>query len=148
MISTLEKALQLATLKHAGQTDKAGLPYILHPVYVSLCVETEDEKIVALLHDILEDTDTTEQELLDIGISTAQLDAIKLLTKPPKESYMQYIARVANNKIARNVKKADLRHNMELERLPKITEKDVIRHTKYKNVLNYILEKEREDLNG
>ena len=148
MISTLEKALQLAILKHSGQFDKSGLPYISHPIFVSLNVETEDQKIVALLHDVLEDTDTIEKELLDIGITEEQLEAIKLLTRTKEDSYMKYVKRAAENKIARAVKKADLMHNMELERLPEITQEDIKRQKKYKKALDYILEKEKEEENG
>ena len=148
MISTLEKALRLAILKHSGQLDKSGLPYISHPIFVSLNVETEDQKIVALLHDVLEDTDTTEKELLDIGVTEEQLEAIKLLTRTKEDSYMKYVKRAAENKIARAVKKADLMHNMELERLPEITQEDIKRQKKYKKALDYILEKEKEEKNG
>ena len=124
--------LEFAMQKHDGQLDKAGKPYILHPIEVALSLYKESDKVVALLHDVLEDTDATIEDLKKIGVSEEEVEAIQLLTKPKKEDYIHYVKRVANNPIARHVKMADLKHNMDLSRLSEITDKDIQRVEKYK----------------
>lgn len=126
-------ALEFAMQKHEGQLDKGGKPYILHPIEVALSLYKESDKIVALLHDVLEDTDATIDDLRAIGLLSEEIDAIQLLTKPKKEDYIHYVKRVAENPIARRVKMADLRHNMDLDRLSEITEKDIKRKEKYEH---------------
>lgn len=131
--------------KHNGQKDKAGVPYVFHPINVALLCERESEKIVALLHDVLEDTDATEKDLISLGLKTEEIEAIKLLTKPREEDYFSYIKRVAENPIARKVKMADLTHNMDLTRLNTITEKDIRRKEKYENVYRFLKETEHSE---
>lgn len=104
-------------------------------------VETTEEKVVALLHDIMEDTDITEKEISDFGIQKVYIDAVKILTKKSCESYDQYINRIikSKNQLAINVKIVDLEHNMNLDRLKIITSKDMVRNHKYKQAYNKLL---------
>ena len=120
-----ELALKIATEAHKGQVDKAGVPYINHPLTVASLVDTEEEKIVALLHDTIEDTNITEQDLLNYGFSNKIVEAVKLLTHNKNVPYMVYVAKIKDNELARKVKIADLTHNSDLSRLKEITEKDL-----------------------
>lgn len=95
------------------------------------------------MHDILEDTDTTPQELLDFGIEPEIVEAIIILTKKDNENYMDYIKRVAENSLARNVKMSDLKHNMQIDRIPNPTENDYKRLKKYEKAYKYLLEYDR-----
>lgn len=112
-MSTLERAVEIAAAYHAGQIDKLGKPYILHIMRVVLLCETENEMIVAALHDLLEDTRATEVDLLDYGFSREQVEAVVLLTRKPPYSYAEYITRLSDNKLARKVKIADLRDHLQ-----------------------------------
>ena len=129
----LGKMLVLATNKHAGQFDKSGAPYILHCLKVMHYTKSEDEELncIALGHDVVEDTNTTWQELYDLGMTARVVKGIEALTKRPGESYDDYKERVKANPDARKVKKADLRHNSDIRRLKGITEKDLQRNEKY-----------------
>ena len=127
----LEKAMILAAKGHRGQMDKGGQPYILHPVRVMLQCRTMEEKTVAMLHDLLEDTDYTEQDLKAEGFSDAVVAAVVCLTKAEGEDYAEYIERICENKLAARVKLADLMDNMDLNRLPGLTPKDFQRLEKY-----------------
>lgn len=129
----LGKVLVLATNAHAGQFDRGGNPYILHPLKVMHYLKTNDEELqcMALLHDVIEDTKTTWQDLIDIGCTPRILAAVKALTKMPGESYDQYKANVFANVDAMKVKLADLRHNTDIRRLKGVTEKDIARMAKY-----------------
>lgn len=118
-MSTLEKAIELAAKAHAGQKDKHGEPYILHPLRVMLRMKTEEERIVAVLHDVIEDTEVDESELYRWGFSDAIIDAVSLLTRRPieghgeKPSYQEFIrAVVATGPLAIEVKIADLLDNL------------------------------------
>jgi (p)ppGpp synthase/HD superfamily hydrolase len=144
MKNRYSKVLNFIIEKHAGQKDKAGVSYVFHPITVALMCESESEKIIALLHDILEDTNTTPEELLSLGVSEEELEAIQLLTKPSEEPYFDYINRVAKNPYARPVKKADLTHNMDLSRLLQITDKDRKRREKYLKAYNLLTEYEKQ----
>lgn len=127
----LEKAMILAAKGHMGQMDKGGHPYILHPVRVMLQCKTIEEKTVAMLHDLLEDTDYTEQDLRKEGFSEEVIEAVVCLTKTEEEAYPDYIERICGNKLAARVKLADLTDNMDLNRLPGLTPKDFQRLEKY-----------------
>jgi (p)ppGpp synthase/HD superfamily hydrolase len=105
------KALKLASNAHAGQIDKAGMPYILHPYYVASQMETEDETVVALLHDVVEDTELTIDDLKAEGFVDHIIQAISLLTKTSDTDYNDYIEKISINKIATKVKIADMKHN-------------------------------------
>ena len=134
-------AAALAAYAHEGQTDKAGRSYAGHPLAVAEMVEGEDCKIVALLHDVLEDTFVTEATLRNLfgdGIA----DAVLAVTRREGESYGDFIVRAGNNRIARAVKLADLRHNMDLSRLLTVTEKDLQRKAKYEKAYDYLIKLE------
>lgn len=135
-----KKAMKLAYEQHAGQVDRGGIPYIFHPIHIAEQMITEREICVALLHDILEDTIIVPEELRQMGFPDEWVRDIELLTKSPTESYEDYIMRLAPFEIPRKVKLADLRHNITLERLDKVTEKDIARKTKYIKYIK-ILEK-------
>lgn len=124
-------ALKLATRVHAEQTDKVGAPYILHLFRVMNRVATENEKIVALLHDTMEDCGVTRDDLAREGFSEEVIGAVEALTHGSGESYTDFVRRAATNPIARAVKIADLEDNMDIRRLPEVTEKDVERLRKY-----------------
>ena len=141
------RILRFAQTKHFGQTDKSGKDYIFHPISVALLCTTESARCVALLHDVLEDTDATVDDLWGLGLTADEIDAVILLTKPHQEDYMHYIKRVACHPIAREVKMCDLTHNMDLSRLPHVTEKDIRRVAQYKKAYDYLCEvHKRKDL--
>ena len=136
------KAVNVAFRAHAGQMDRAGWPYVVHPLMVAEQMTTEDSCVAALLHDVVEDTDVTMEDLRAEGFSETQLEAVALLTRDEKEPYMSYVARLAENPLARQVKLADLRHNMDRTRLAEFTPKDEERFRKYEKAYAYLKEKE------
>lgn len=129
----LSRMISLATERHAGQFDKGGRPYILHPLTVMHRLRTDDEELqcIAVGHDLLEDTDTSATELLDLGFSARVVDGIHTLTKQPGESRDAYKVRVMENLDASRVKIEDLRHNSDIRRLRGVTPKDVARMVRY-----------------
>ena len=129
----LDRMLVIATNAHAGQFDRGGAPYILHPLRVMSFLKTTDEELqcIALGHDVIEDTRVTYRDLADAGISTRVMDGIRALTKVPGETLEEYKARVFANPDAMQVKLCDLRHNTEIRRLKGVTEKDIARMAKY-----------------
>jgi (p)ppGpp synthase/HD superfamily hydrolase len=129
----LNKMLVLATNAHAGQYDKGGKPYILHPLKVMHYLKSEDEELqcIALGHDVIEDTKVTYVQLRELGITDRIIEGIRALTKIPGETYDEYKERVFANEDAMRVKMADLRHNTDIRRLKGVTEKDIARVTKY-----------------
>ena len=126
--------------KHKGQKDKGGRPYYVHLMSVGNAVEPR-LKVPALLHDILEDTDTKEQELLDAGLTQREIEIIKTLTRKTGESYREYILRVADDQDAAKIKLADLSHNMDLSRIKYPTEDDFRRLRKYEKAQKLIIQK-------
>ena len=132
-------ALELAVEKHKNQTDKAGNPYILHPLHVMENVNSKEGKIVAILHDIIEDTDITEDYLFKIGLSKRIVDAVVALTRSEDMDYQEYIKNLSSNPLAKEVKLADLEHNMDLKRLPTLEEKDLERKRKYQIAYHYLI---------
>ena len=126
------KAMKIAYEAHAGQVDKAGLPYINHPLHLAEQMETEDTCVVALLHDVVEDTPVTLEDLRKAGFTETQLQAIKAMTHEKGVPYMDYIRELRNNEIAVVVKIADIRHNSDISRIDNPTEKDINRINKYK----------------
>ncbi|RPE31245.1 hypothetical protein EC846_0707 [Acinetobacter sp. BIGb0102] len=138
-MATLERAISLAAERHAGQVDKANAPYILHPLRVMLNVPDIEHKIVAVLHDILEDTATTIDELYRLGFQTHLIDAIIALTKQAGESRIQAAQRTVQNPIARVVKLADITDNMDLSRIQTPTVKDFERLKEYQQVRDILL---------
>lgn len=129
----LNKMLVLATNRHAGQFDKGGAPYILHPLAVMYDLGAAEEEVqcIALGHDVVEDTDTTYAELRELGFTERIIDGIRCLTKVPGESYDEYKAKVRSNKDSIKVKKSDLKHNTRIDRLRGVTAKDMARMERY-----------------
>ena len=136
----LEKALQIATDAHLYQVDKAGAPYIFHPIRVLNRCSTDDEKIVALLHDTIEDTEVTAEYLLMEGFPRNIVDAILSVTRNEDENYEDFIKRSRLNPIGRQVKLHDLEDNMDITRLNELTEKDLYRLNKYIKAYKYLKE--------
>lgn len=135
----IQKALEIAILAHEGQRDKAGKPYLLHPIIVATEMLTDDEIIVALLHDVIEDSDYTIEDLEGAGFSAPVIEAVQLLTHKQGVSYDEYIEGISKNKLATKVKMADLTHNADLSRLPAVTEQDLNRQKKYKKAFDFLL---------
>lgn len=129
----LGKVLVLATNAHAGQFDRGGKPYILHPLKVMHYLKTDDEELqcIALLHDVIEDTKTTWHDLEEIGCTKRVINAVRALTKMPGQSYDEYKEGVFANADAMRVKTCDLRHNTDIRRLKGVTQKDIDRIAKY-----------------
>ena len=132
--------MNIAYDAHQGQYDKGGVPYIFHPIHLAEQMDTEDECIVALLHDVVEDTDVTMEDL-ESEFSKDVMDAIKLLTHDKNEDYMEYVKRIKTNEIARKVKMADLKHNSDKTRIGS----DLVKEEKskgglYKEAYKYLSE--------
>ena len=134
----LELALSIATKAHRGQFDKAGIDYIEHPIFVASQVDSEEEKAVALLHDVIEDSSVTAEELLNAGLPETVVTAVQILSKKKGQDYQTYLKTVKSNPLARAVKLADLKHNSDLLRLETITDKDLERLEKYKKAIDYL----------
>lgn len=130
-MATLEDAIALAVEAHRGQREKAGQPYILHALRVMFRVDTEAERIVAVLHDVVEDTGRTFDDLRAMGYSEEILAALDCVTKREGEPYEQFVERAAANPIAHRVKLADLEDNMDVRRLVTVGERDTQRLAKY-----------------
>lgn len=138
LLKMLEKAIQIALNAHYGQTDKAGKSYIFHLLRVMNKGNTEVEKICGILHDLIEDTEWTFDELKKEGFSDEILQVLDCLTKRENENYDDFIQRVAQNHIAVRVKINDLEDNMDITRLSQITEKDLERLNKYLKAYYYL----------
>ena len=136
--SQSEKAYEIAKRAHLGQVDKAGEDYIKHPEKVASFVKTDEEKAVAYLHDVIEDTELTLEDLNKYDFSKEVLEAVDIITKKRGEDYQSYLNSVKKNKLARAVKLADLRHNSDLTRLIKVTEKDIKRKEKYQKAIDFL----------
>jgi len=134
-MSTLERAIAIAVEAHAGQVDKAGAPYILHALRVMLRMETTEERIIAVLHDAVEDTHWTFDRLRAEGFSDRVLAAIDSVTKRHNETYDEFIDRAARNVVGRRVKFADLEDNVDLGRIAQPTESDHARIEKYRRAI-------------
>ena len=133
------KAMNIAYNAHMGQKDKSGIPYIFHPIHLAETMETEEECIVALLHDVVEDTDVTFEELQK-ECSSRIIEALKLLTHDKSVPYDEYILNLKENQIAKKVKLADLRHNSDKTRLEHLTPRDIMRNKKYEKAIKTLLE--------
>lgn len=132
------RALEIAAVAHAGQVDKAGVAYICHPITVAGLMETPEEKMVAYLHDVVEDTDVTLGDLERAGFSSTVLNAVNAITHREGESRADYLKRVKADPLARRVKLADLTHNSNLSRIPDPKEKDIKRREKYLKEMEYL----------
>lgn len=135
-MTSLEKAISIALAAHAGQTDKAGAPYVLHPLRMMLRMQNETEMMAAVLHDVVEDgPGWTLERLAQEGMPAAVIEAVASLTKRPDEEadYEKFIRRASAHPVARRVKIADLEDNMNLQRIANPTEKDFARLEKYRS---------------
>lgn len=142
-MSSLERAIALASAAHAGQVDKAGDPYILHPLRIMLRMRTDEERIAAVLHDVVEDTPITLEDLRRLAFAADVLDAVQALTKRPDEEgtdegYFRFVERAARHPVARSVKRADVEDNMDLSRIATPTDKDRARIERYRHALEII----------
>lgn len=137
-MATLEDAIALAVEAHRGQREKSGQPYILHVLRVMLRGETEDEQMAGVLHDVVEDTRYSLDDLRHLGYPEPVVEAVDCLTRRPDESYDQFIARAVANPIARRVKLADLEDNMDVRRLSDVTERDRERLNRYVRARNQL----------
>ena len=126
-----KKALKLCFEAHKEQTDKSGMPYVFHPFHLAEQMETEDTVILALLHDVVEDTDNTLEDLRELGFGENVMEALALLTHDDGVDYMEYVQAIKGNPIAKEVKLADLRHNTDISRLDTVDEKALERREKY-----------------
>lgn len=133
-------ALNLCFEVHKNQKDKSGLPYVFHPFHLAEQMDDEKSVIVALLHDVVEDSDMTFKELEDMGFDDDIIDALKLMTHEKDVDYFEYISKIKSNPIATKVKLADLRHNSDSTRLEKLTERDIQRENKYKKAIDMLLD--------
>ena len=133
-MSTIDRAIQIAVTAHSGQIDKGGEPYILHPLRVMLRMRTEEERITALLHDVVEDSDITLEDLTTEGFSANIITALEALTKRAGESRIEAAQRAAMHPLARSVKLADNAENSDLSRISQPTEKDYERLEQYRQV--------------
>lgn len=136
----LKKALAIATKAHEGQTDKSDVPYILHPIRVSNRCRTDEERIVAILHDTIEDTDVTPDYLLSEGFPKNIVEAVLSVTRNEGESYEDFVIRSKQNPIGRQVKIHDLEDNMDITRLHSLSEKDLERLNKYLKAYRVLIE--------
>ena len=133
-----KKAMKLCYAAHKDQVDKSGLPYVFHPFHLAEQMTTEETTAAALLHDVAEDTPYTLADLAQLGFPRSVLDALQLLTHDDDVPYMEYIASIKPNPIARAVKLADLRHNSDLSRLDTVTEQALLRAEKYRAAMKLL----------
>ena len=126
-----KQAMKLCFAAHKDQTDKSGLPYVFHPFHLAEQMPDEESTVVALLHDVVEDTPYTLEDLAQMGFPQSVLEALRLMTHDPSVPYLDYVAKLKSNPITRRVKLADLRHNSDLTRLDRVDEKARQRVEKY-----------------
>lgn len=134
-------ALKICFEAHKEQVDKSGMPYVFHPFHLAEQMEDEKTTIVALLHDVIEDTDYTFDDLIRLGFDDDVIEALKLMTHDDDVPYMEYVAKIKDNSIAKAVKLADLRHNSDLSRLDTVDERAIKRVEKYKSAIGFLLQK-------
>lgn len=135
-----KKALKLCFAAHRDQTDKSGMPYVFHPFHLAEQMKDEYTTIVALLHDVVEDTDITFDDLAAEGFPEEVISALRLLTHEDGVEYMDYVARIKDNPIAVAVKLADLKHNSDTSRLDTVDEKALKRVEKYAEAIQLLTE--------
>lgn len=135
----LDKAIILAVNAHKNQLDKANDDYILHLIRVMIQLNTEEERIIGVLHDVIEDTYITYDDLKNEGFSEKIINILKILTKDNQEEYFDYIERIKLNDIAIKVKLADLKDNMNINRIKNPTKKDFFRIEKYKKAIEILM---------
>ena len=137
----LEKSVNIAVTQHAGQTDKAGKPYILHSLRVMMNMDNDEEMAAAVLHDVIEDTSISAEDLLNSGIPGKVVDIVKTVTKIEGESYDDFISRISASEPAVRVKISDIRDNLDICRLETLSDKDMQRLKKYHKALKILNKK-------
>lgn len=133
-----KKAMKLCFEAHKNQVDKTDIPYVFHPIHLAEQMDDEVSTVVALLHDVVEDTDYTLEDLSGMGFGKDVIDALALLTHDPAVPYMDYVALIKNNPIAKKVKLSDLSHNSDLSRMDVVDEKALKRNEKYKKAIDFL----------
>ena len=133
-----KKALRLCFDSHKEQTDKTGLPYVFHPFHLAEQMDDELSTVCALLHDVVEDTEITLNDLEAMGFPSAVTEVLALLTHAPEVPYMDYVAKIKTNPVATKVKIADLLHNSDLSRLDIVDERALARNRKYAEALAFL----------
>ena len=131
-------AMKLCFHAHKDQVDKSGMPYVFHPFHLAEQMSDEETTVVALLHDVVEDTDYTIGNLRALGFPDNVLEAIALMTHDKAVPYMEYVEKIKKNRIAAVVKRADLIHNSDLSRLDTVDEKALRRVRKYKKAIELL----------
>lgn len=135
-----KQAMKLCFEAHKDQVDKTGIPYVFHPFHLAEQMNDEYTTIIALLHDVVEDTDTTFEDLEDMGYPKEVIDALRLLTHEKYVPYMDYVSKIKDNPLAKTVKLADLRHNSDMTRLDVVDDKAMKRAEKYKKAIQLLEE--------
>ena len=138
LTSTVERAVAIVAQAHEGQTDKAGSVYLLHPLRLMLLAQSDKERIVAVFHDVVEDSEWTWEGLRAEGFSEAVLAAVDSVTRRDGETYEDLVRRAGENPIGRRVKLADLRDNCDLGRISNPSEKDLARVAKYRRAISWL----------
>ena len=135
-----KKAMKLCYKGHKDQFDKSGIPYVFHPIHLAEQMTDEDTTIVALLHDLVEDTEFTLEDLRKEGFSETVVEAVALMTHAEGVPYMEYVAKIKENPVARAVKLADLTHNSDITRLDTVDEKALARRKQYAEAIQLLTE--------
>ena len=135
-----KKAMKLCFQAHKDQTDKSGIPYVFHPIHLAEQMKDEDTTVVALLHDVVEDTTYTPEDLAAMGFNDRVIAAIRLMTHDENIPYMEYVAKIKENPIAKAVKLADLAHNSDTTRLDTVDAKATARVEKYAKAIRLLNE--------
>lgn len=133
-----KKAMKLCFQAHKDQVDKSGLPYVFHPFHLAEQMKTEETTVVALLHDVVEDTQVTLDQLTEMGFGREVVEAVALMTHEKGVDYMDYVAAIKDNPIAKAVKLADLAHNSDLTRIDVVDEKAIQRREKYLKAIDFL----------
>lgn len=133
-----KKALKFCFEAHKDQKDKSGMPYVFHPFHLAEQMETEETTIVALLHDVAEDTQYTLEDISAMGFGDAVMEALRLMTHDENVEYMDYVRAIKDNPIAKAVKLADLRHNSDITRLDVVDENALARREKYRKAMEIL----------
>lgn len=134
-MSTIHRAIVIATEAHSGMVDKAGKPYILHPLRLMLRMDSLNEMMAAVLHDVVEDSDWTLERLRAEGFDDEVVIAVDALTKREEETYEEFVVRASKNTIGKKVKIADLEDNLDISRINNPTDKDRLRMERYRKNL-------------
>ncbi len=138
-VNELDKAIAIACKAHEGQVDKAGQPYILHPLRLMLLIINQNERITAVLHDVVEDSDVSLKDLKAEGFSEDILEAINCLSKKTGENYDDFILRISKNDLASAVKIEDIKDNLDVTRIDNLSDEDLTRIKKYHRALKFLI---------